>query len=213
MKTKLEIYNAALRLCQERKLIALTDNTEPRRLLDAAWGSDTDSSAIKYCLEMGQWTFATRTLQVDFDPNVSPEFGYRYAFEQPDDMVKVAGVFQDEMCNVPLLDYSDERRYWFSSLDRIWVKAISSLPEYGGDLSLWPETFAKMVEAYLANEIVGNLTHGGPGKMQMVAENWRMAKLNAKSNDAMNKPTVILPTGKWNTARGGGRNYERSYAR
>ena len=212
MTTQLDIYNGALRLCKSRNLIALTDNTESRRLLDAAWGDGLTRGAVRYCLEAGQWTFATRTLQIEVDPNISPLFGYRYAFQQPTDMVRPAGVFQDEMCSVPLLDYSDERRYWFAHIETIWVKVISNLPEYGGDMSLWPEMFGKMVEAYLANEIIANLTHGNAQDIQIVQRNWMEAKREAKSMDAMNKPTTFLPTGKWNMARSNGyRNRDRGY--
>ena len=35
--SKLTLFNDALRLCRERKLVALTDNREARHLLDAAW--------------------------------------------------------------------------------------------------------------------------------------------------------------------------------
>ena len=200
MATKLGIYNGALRLCKARRLSALTDNSESRRLLDAAWGTGATDGAVRYCLEAGQWTFATRTIQVEYDPNLTPTFGYRYAFEQPDDMLRPTGVFQDEMCQVPLLDYSDERRYWFANINRIWVKVISSLDEYGGDMSLWSEMFVKMLEAYLANEIVVSICHSDQD-IARVERMWTQCKLEAKSLDAMNKPTVMLPRGRWNMAR------------
>lgn len=202
MADKLSLYNGALRIVKERKLASLTENREPRRLLDDAWGDGSTTGAVKYCLEMGQWTFATRTVQADYSPSVEPDFGYRYAFDQPDDMVRPAGLYSDPYCQVPLLQYSDERRYWFADLPTIFASYVSNGPDYGADLSLWPESFGKLVEAYLAKEIVGNLTQGDT-KVQLAEKWWEKAKLEARSLDAMNKPTRFMPQGSWTRSRHG----------
>ena len=202
MTDQLSLYNGSLRLCKERKLVSLSENREPRRLLDAAWGDGQTNGAVKYCLEMGQWTFATRTVQIDYSPSVEPPFGYRYAFDQPEDLVKVTGVFTEEMSRLPLTDYADERHFWFAHLETIYVSYVSNSVEYGTDMSLWPEVFAKLVEAYLANEIVGNLTQGENAKA-MVEKKWKEAKLQARSFNAMSRPTVFPPEGSWVGSRRG----------
>lgn len=202
MATKLSLYNGALRIVKERKLASLSENREPRRLLDDAWGDGSTTGAVKYCLEMGQWTFATRTVQADYSPSVEPDFGYRYAFDQPVDMVRPTGIFCDAYCQQPLLQYSDERRYWYADLPTIYVSYVSNGADYGADLSLWPESFSKLVEAYLAKEIAGNLTQGD-GKVQLAEKHWQAAKLDAKSIDAMNKPTRFTPQGSWGRSRRG----------
>jgi hypothetical protein len=203
MASKLSLYTGALRILKERRLGSLTENREPRRLLDDAWGDGSTSGAVKYCLEMGQWAFATRTVQADYSPSVEPDFGYRYAFDQPDDMVRPTGIYRDEHCLSPLLLYSDERRYWYTDLQTIYVSYVSNGPDYGADLSLWPESFAKLVEAYLAKEIVGNLTQGD-SKAQLAERHWEKIKLEARSIDAMNKPTKFTPQGSWGRSRHGG---------
>ena len=202
MATKLSLYNGANRLCHERKLASLSENQPSRRLLDDAWGDGSTTGAVKACLEMGQWTFATRTIMLDYTPSVEPDFGYRRAFDQPEDMVRVTAVCEDEYFDAPLLRYADERRYWYADLDTIYVRYVSNDAEYGADLSLWPETFAKLVEAYLAMEIVGSLTGADRG---VVEKAFDKAKLEARSFDAMNKPTVFMPQGGWVSARGGWR--------
>ena len=200
MATKLGLFNSALRLCHERKLASLTENRHPRHLLDDAWGDGSTTGAVQACLEMGQWTFATRTIMLDYTPSVEPDFGYSRAFDQPEDMVRVTAVCEDEYFDAPLLRYADERRYWYADLDTIYVRYVSNDAEYGADLSLWPETFARLVEAYLAMEIVGSLTGADRG---VVEKAFDKAKLEAKSLDAMNKPTVFMPQGGWVLARGG----------
>lgn len=200
--TKLDLYNSALRILKERKLASLSENREPRRLLDDAWGDGSTNGVVRYCLEMGQWTFATRTIQLDYSPSVTPSFGYDYAFDQPTDLVRTAGVFTDEDCMVPLLRYSDERRYWYAYDPTIYVKYISNHSSYGADLSLWPENFSQLVEARLALEIAGNLTQG-TNNVLLAEKNWTKAKREARSFDAMNKPTAFFPEGGWSASRRG----------
>ena len=202
---KLDIYNSALRVLKERKLASLTENREPRRLLDDAYGDGSTNGAVRYCLEMGQWTFATRTVQIDYSPSITPSFGHRYAFDRPTDLVRVCAVCQDEFFTTPLLNYVDERHYWYASQQTIYVKYVSNGASYGADLSLWPEVFADLVEAYLAKEIAGNLTQGDD-KVRLANAFWKEAKREARSFDAMNKPTAFPPPGEWVTSRIGRSN-------
>lgn len=202
MTTKLDLYNGALRLCKTRKLASLSENRESRRLLDAVWENGATTGVIKHCLQLGQWTFAMRAIQIDYSPSVEPPFGYKRAFDQPSDLVKVAAICEDEFFNTPLTRYTDERHFWFADLDTIYVRYVSDDQSYGADLSLWPESFGKLVEAYLANEIVGNITQSDslPDKVEKVFDK---ALRSAKSLDAMNRPTAFLPTGSWVNSRQG----------
>ncbi len=200
--TKLGLYNGALRILKERKLASLSENREPRRLLDDAYGDGSTYGVVRYCLEMGQWTFAMRTVRIDYSPSIEPDFGYRYAFDHPADFVRVAAVCQDEFFNTPLLEYADERHYWYASLQAIFVKYVSNHSSYGADLSLWPESFSKIVEARLAFEIAGSLTQGDD-KVRLASAFWKEAKRDAKSIDAMNKPTAFPPVGSWVSSRHG----------
>lgn len=203
MASKLAVYNGALRLCKERRLAALTDSIESRRLLDDAYGDGSTVGAVAACLQMGQWTFATRAARVEYDASIDPDFGYIYAFGQPSDVVRVTAVCEDEYYQQPLLKYVDERGYWYAAIDTIYVKYVSSHASYGADLSLWPESFAKLVEAYLAKEIVGSLT----ADEKIFARVWKIYEAmekKARGLDAMNKPTVFAPVGSWTRSRHGG---------
>jgi hypothetical protein len=207
--TKLGLYNGALRILKERKLASLSENREPRRLLDDAYGDGSTNGAVRYCLEMAQWTFATRTAEVDYSPSVTPTFGYQYAFNHPEDFVRVCGICEDEFFKSPLLEYADERHYWYAPIQTIYVRYVSNHAMYGADLSLWPESFSKIVEAYLAKEIAGSLTQGDD-KVRLANAMWSEAEKTAKSIDAMNRPTAFPPTGSWVRARHG---YTRSLTR
>ncbi|API59520.1 hypothetical protein BSL82_09525 [Tardibacter chloracetimidivorans] len=209
MPTQLSLYNAALRLLGERKLASLSENREPRRLLDAVWDNGATEGAVKHCLQLGQWTFAMRTAMVDYSPSVEPSFGYRRAFDQPADMVKLSAICSDEYFKQPLLEYADERQYWYADLDTIYVRYVSNGADYGADLSLWPESFTKVVEAYLAAEICENLTQSET-KLQSVEKKFSTALKSARSLDAMNKPTAFMPVGSWAGSRSGRFSHRRS---
>ena len=92
MTTRLEIYNSALMICADRTLASLNENREPRRLLDIVF----DNGGIDACLEKGQWKFAMRAVRLDFDPGITPDFGYRRAFPIPVDWVFTSSFSSDE---------------------------------------------------------------------------------------------------------------------
>lgn len=198
MPTQLAIYNGALRLCRDRRLSSLTESREPRRLLDDAWSDGRTEGSVNRCLELGQWAFATRTIELYASPSVEPAFGYRYAFDQPEDMVDICGMFTDEYTTRPLLRYHDESKFWYADIDPIYVSYVSNHTSYGADLSRWPQTFADLVEADLARQICGSITGADSAKVEREYD--RRLTL-AKSGDAMRKPTKFMPPGSWNLAR------------
>jgi hypothetical protein len=60
MTDKLGLYNLALGHLEERKLASLTENREPRRVLD-----DYYDQELAYCLERKFWNFIYRTVSID----------------------------------------------------------------------------------------------------------------------------------------------------
>lgn len=205
MTTRLQLYNAALRLCGERRLSAITENREPRLLLDNVW----DDGGRRACLEQGQWNFAMRTRHITYSTDVTPPFGYRRAFAKPTDWVLTAGLCTDAYFREPLLQYVDERGYWYADQDDIYVRHVSDDDNYGNDLSLWPMSFADFAAAYFADKIILKLT-SDKDRLAVVKRALKDSRLNALNRDAMNEPTRFPPAGSWVRARfgrgGGGRN-------
>lgn len=194
---QLKIYNAALRICKERKLTD-TEDRKPRRILDDIW----DDGFVDHCLEEGLWTFATRTAQVDYDPSIDPDFGYQFAFRQPTDFIRTTSVCSDEFYVCPLTDYADEAGYWWASLDTIFVKYISNDPAYGGDTSKWSPSFRMFLEASLAMLAVGSLTQSDTIE-ERVTKYYKQMRKEARSITAMNQPAKFMPRGSWALARMG----------
>lgn len=197
MTTKLRLFNNALRYCGERSIATLTENREPRRLLDDVW----DDGGVDACLEEGLWKFATRSMKIDFDPTIVPDFGLTRAFAKPSDWVKTGAMCSDEYYDVPLTRYQHENNYWYADLDEIYVQYVSNHTSYGNDLSLWPKTFTDFVAAYFANEICWKLTTNGE-TLNKVEGFLAANRKTAKSKDAWNQPQKFPAPGNWSTSRG-----------
>jgi hypothetical protein len=194
--TKLDLYNGALLHCGERFLNSLTEQREPRRLLDRVWSSN----GVKTCLEQGQWNFAMRTIQIDYDPTIEPPFGYNRAFEKPADWVLTTGLCADEFFRSPLTRYHDETGYWYADLDTIYVRMVSSLDSYGLDLNKWPESFREFVEAHFASKIILKLSNSQDELARVHTLRESLLK-RAKSKAAMAEPTSFPARGNWSLSR------------
>lgn len=202
--TRLQLYNGALLLCGERSLASLSEEREPRRLLDEVF----NSNGVNYCLERGQWWFAMRAVQIDYDPSVDPAFGYNYAFNVPEDWVSTSAVCSDPYYRQPVICHAAEPDYWYAAITPIYVKYVSNDGDYGNDLSRWPATFSDYACAYFASRIIRKL--GGDKSDQIAALMGDKGILNtnlhvAKNAAAMTQPTQVLAQGTWSRARLGNR--------
>jgi len=197
--SRLTIYKGALRLLGQRPIASLSENSEARRICDSSW----DDNVVDRALEAGQWLFATRGMQYDYSPSVEPEFGYQRAFDKPTDFIRTVAVCQDEYFKVPLTEYSDEAGYWFADLDTVYIKYVSNDATYGGDLSRWPQSFVKYLEALMASEIAMPLTQNDSKWKDLIQLADKLLR-DAKSQNAMAQPAKFLPTGSWVGARSSG---------
>ena len=209
MTTQLELYNGALLELGERRLVALTDETEARRALDDVWNG---GSVKDYLLQQGHWNFAMRTVELTFSPSITPGFGYQYAFDKPDDWVRTSGISSDEYFNTPLNAYYDEQAYWFCDYETIYVRYISNDSDFGYDMTRWPPSFVRWIEVYLASRIATRVTGSTSIRDDLYRLQSRMLT-EAKSHDAMNDPAGFAPSGSWVRSRAGSGSSERGNRR
>ncbi len=206
--SRLQLYNDALLLVGERSLADLTEETEARRLLDQVW----NNGGVDACLEEAQWEFAMRTIRIDYDPGIEPDYGYHRAFDKPSDWILTSAVCEDEFFRVPLLRYVDETGYWFADLDTIYVRIVSNDASYGGDLSIWPRSFSEFVVTHFASKIIMKVSDDEALlalfiNTQNPAHSMRgRALLQAKSRCAMASPSQIVAPGRWSLSRTRGVN-------
>jgi hypothetical protein len=194
--TQLALYNQALRLVGETQLTSLTANRPERYALDAIW----DEDPVKQMLEEAQWTFATRTLEWNYDASVTSDYGFLYAFTKPSNYVRTAAICSDEYFSEPLTNFSDENGYWFCDYETIYIKYVSDAPQFGRDYSLWTELFRNCVASKMAKELAYSLTKSESLIDRLNREHLKYVK-DAKSLDAVNQPTRFMPAGSWTRAR------------
>ncbi len=194
--SQLDLYNGALLHCGERFLASLTEEREPRRLLDRVWSV----GGVRACLEQGQWNFAMRTIQIDYDPSIQPSYGYNRAFTKPSDWVNTSALCSDEFFRSPLTRYVDEAGMWYSDLDTLYVRYVSNDANYGMNLNAWPESFREFVEAHFASKIILKLSNSEDELHRIEKKREELLK-NAKGKAAMAEPTSFMAQGSWSRAR------------
>lgn len=205
---RLDVYNGALRRLGSRRLASLTENREPRRVLDGIWNN---GALVNYALERGEWNFALRSVQGAYNASITPGFGFRRAFDKPDDFRRLAGLSADEYFRRPLTaeEYTDEGGYWLSDNDTLYIRYVSSHDNYGYDSSRWTESFRYYLETCMALEACERITNSDT-KMQLIERDQRKYLTQAKSTDAMQEGVKFRPAGAWASSRGGGRLDRRS---
>ena len=203
MTTQLSIYNDALAILGERRLVATTDPTEPRRVLDDLW-----ANAPKACLEQGHWKFAQVQAKLTYSVTEVPTIGLRRAFAKPANYVRLSALCADEWFVSPVSQYSDRAGFWYADLDNIYVRYVSDHASYGGDLTQWPESFTLYVAHYLAWRAATRIS--STADRRVIAADMREAKLNALAKDAVLGPTQFLPSGGWAGTRTGRGNPRHS---
>ena len=171
-------------------------------MLDKIW----DENARDHVLEQWLWNFATRTAESTYDSAVSaPDFGFQYAHTKPTDWIRSVSIAADEYFNSPLTDrhYKDQHRHIYTDYQTIYWKYISNDAAYGYDLSLWPQSFCRYVEAYLAEKIAPRLSTSMEDREKLMKLTQKMLT-DARSKDALNEGAKFPSEGRWVRARRGG---------
>jgi hypothetical protein len=197
--TQLTLYNGALFRAGQRRITSLAVNEESRRVLDDIW----NDGVVQHCLEAGLWNHALRTVKIDYDPDFTATFGYRYRFDKPSDHVRVAELCSDAYFQCPLLRMQDETAYWLADITPIYVRYTSNGASYGLNYALWPQTFADYVMWRMAWLAIPRLKDSGTDAAE-AERKMKSALTVALSRDAMKEPPKFLPQGEWVSARLGG---------
>lgn len=187
----LQIYNDAMFCMSLPQVITINDDSNARAALDAA----VNQGAVKFLMEGGQWVWANTSKRLDYDQSITPEWGYQYAFNKPEDMYRLKGIFADEYFHRPKRDYADEGDNWFTDIQTIYVlyvgTALLNSPEK------WPQYFRSYLSSYLATQCAGVLG----GDVQNAFLKHEIREGIAKNDDAMASPPRRIPNGSWSRAR------------
>jgi hypothetical protein len=182
MADKLGIYNAALRELGMDRVASLSEEVEKRYVLD-----DTYSDVVEECLENAQWKFAMRSAALPYSTSIVPDFGYTYAFDKPEDFVRLCAISDNENFRPSLADYRDEAGFWLADSDTIYISYVSNDTDYGMDLTRWPPSFARYVSLTLAERSCIRLTQSDT-KLAKLEKDIKKARTKARSIDAQSGP-------------------------
>lgn len=193
--SQLQVYNDALGHLEERKLASLTENREPRRLLDDEWGP-----AVATLLEEGYWKHALRTVKAEPDSAQAPNFGRSYSYTKPVDWVRTYQLSPDDRFLVLDRNFIDGNGVWVSDLPYFYVRYISNDANFGWNLSLWRPAFTNYLGAYLAWKITPRIKQAAD-KLDQMEKKMHKLKRHAIAIDAMDAPVGHPPYGTWITSR------------
>jgi len=145
---KLALYNNALTLIGQRTLTGLTEDREPRYLLDAAY----DLDAIAYCLEIVKPVFSRKTIASN-STTPSSEHGLDNVHTLPADYITVVGVYSDEKLD----EASKISRFIIEGNELACEYADIYLRYVSGDhvtsFTNWSPSFSNVVSSFLASQI------------------------------------------------------------
>lgn len=193
MASKLAIYKGALRLLGPHELAALTDDRPERYQLDDAW-----DDAAAYVLMEGLWNFAIRSATVTQSGTTIS--GWDYAFTKPTDWVRTAGISNEPTFLAGFETYQDQGGKWYANVDTLYVRYVSNDASYGLNITAWPLTFAKAMEAYLAFE-TGLPVSGDRGNRNDLYQLYKARLARAKALDAFDESVKFPPAGRLVRAR------------
>jgi hypothetical protein len=114
---------------------------------------------VRACLEMGQWNFAMRTIQIDYDSGVEPSSATPARSPSPPTGCSPRPCASDEFFRFPLTRYTDEAGYWYSDLDTLYVRYVSDDVAYGLNMNHWPESFREWWRSTSASKVIRKLAN------------------------------------------------------
>jgi hypothetical protein len=193
-----KVYNDALVSCMGLdEITSNTDDSNRRAKLDRA----VDAGAVETVLEDTGWQFAIDGDKITYDPSLEPEWGYRYVFQKPADLLRLDGIFTDEHMRHPLKAYHDDADYWYADHQELYIQYVSR--DYLTSITQWPNFFKRLVAARIARDAAPALVVEG-ANLKLAIQTFDERVNDAKSNDAMQSPPRRLSRGSWTRAYGRG---------
>lgn len=201
MATKLGIYKGTLRLIGPHELSTITDDRFERYKLDEIY-----DDAVQHLLEQGMWNFATRYEELSTPASpTDPHAGYDYAYSKPSDFVRLVAISDNASFDGTFEAYQVQQSYFYTDAEELHLLYVSNHASYGLDLTKWPQSFAKTLEAYMAFES-GLPISGDRGNRNDMMGLYRDRLAKAKTLDAVDERVQWKKPGRWTRARLAGRN-------
>lgn len=190
------IYNDAFQILDLEPIVSNTDDSVRKNRISIALQNDL----VKSVFEDTSWNFALESDQLFANPSINPPWGYEFAFDLPSDLLRMNGVYQDELMRTPIRDYVDQvdigtgTRQLFCSYQIIYIEYVSTAWETA--YTQWPTYFKRLVAARMALD--ANIEGGN--KEKAIAQ-YTTRRKEAMSTNAINGPPKTLALGRWSRSR------------
>jgi hypothetical protein len=186
MATKLSLYNGALQLLGERRLLTDTDDVSTRYDLDALY----DVDAVDYCLEMVKPRYSTVFDEVTGAPSANTDFDWQITL--PADFVALfteidgtPAVYQDGRAESPITRFIREASHLHMDFEVPWIRYCKAHTD--PQLADMPPSFAKVVSCYMARELAWKYD---PDSEEMIQTKLEQRIEVSKAVEASNQPQV-----------------------
>ncbi len=189
-----KIYNDALFVMGIEEITDNDDDSDRRAKLDRA----LDAGIVAELLEDVGWNFALSSVKSEYNPSVSPTWGYSYVHDVVTDLVRLHGIFADEHMRVPLKDYVEEEGQYMCNHTEIYVQYVDNAWLTTPDS--WPTFFRRLVAAKMAKDAAGSIPEADTARAD---ETYADRRSSAMSNNAVSSPPRKIFEGSWVRARGG----------
>lgn len=160
--SQLSVYNMALRLLGDVRLVTLTDDVAARYALDDAW-----VSAPTFVLRQAPWRFALVSVTLSFGGAAGA--GYSFAYAYPDNWTRTHAIYLTDGTGREFpFDLREQNAVILTNVETAPVMRFVSSAY--ADPTLWAtEHFAETVAAYLAFLIAERVT-GDPRQASRMSE-------------------------------------------
>ena len=199
MADKLEIFNRVLVKCGQRPLLSLDDQRPEQRAIDRVY-----DAAVEKLIEGALWKFASRSDELQPSSTVTPAFGLQYAYDLPDDYVRIIRICDNERFRPTLRDFVIENGYILADVNPLYLQYVSKGATYGYDPGKWTPSFADALVDELAVRTAPYLMSAEIQRIEQFEKQAKRSFYMAKGRDAVNQPESWIPPGRLVRARSGG---------
>lgn len=194
MATQVEIYNLALTRLGHDRLISPSDAVEAAYVLESIWPMTRDSVLASY-----PWRFAIKrtSLAALATAPVGTEWTLQYTL--PDECLRIVQVGEAWSFYEPDLEIFNVEggKILTNESAPLFIRYVQRVTNTG----LYPAQFARVVAMQLAMDACEKITNSS-AKLQQIEQAYGMAVLQAKRQNAIERPPQRLVDSDWIAARG-----------
>lgn len=194
MATQVEIYNLALTRLGHDRLIDPSDAVEAAYVLESIWPMTRDAVLASY-----PWRFAIKRTSLAALATVPAGTEWALQYTLPDECLRIVQVGEAWSFYEPDLEVFNVEggKILTNESSPLFIRYVQRVTNTG----LYPAQFARVVAMQLAMDACEKITNSS-AKLQQIEQAYAMAVLQAKRQNAIERPPQRLVDSDWIAARG-----------